>query len=97
MRRLATALGALAATALLSLALPGTASAANGQLFIAPDTTIRNPSGCYEAPVFPLILRNQTNASALVHDGANCTGRVIAVVPPGGRTTQEFGRSVSIK
>ncbi|KIQ65598.1 hypothetical protein TR51_17380 [Kitasatospora griseola] len=75
---------------------PDAASAATGTLFIAPNQTIENPSGCYNAQIFPLILRNETNEYALVYDGSNCTGQVIAVVPPGGSTTQEFGQSVYI-
>ncbi|MEU7024018.1 hypothetical protein ABZ990_25635 [Streptomyces sp. NPDC046203] len=97
MRRLATALGALATAGIMTLTLPGTASAAHGRLVIAPNKVIQNPSGCYAAPVFPLTVQNETDEYALVYDGANCTGNAIAIVPPGGRTTQEFGRSVYIK
>ncbi|GGQ90553.1 hypothetical protein [Kitasatospora griseola] len=96
MRRLATVLGTLATAATMALALPDAASAATGTLVIAPNQTIENPSGCYNAQIFPLILRNETNEYALVYDGSNCTGQVIAVVPPGGSTTQEFGQSVYI-
>ncbi|MGX4734684.1 hypothetical protein [Kitasatospora griseola] len=96
MRRLATVLSTLATAATMALALPDAASAATGTLFIAPNQSIENPSGCYNAQIFPLILRNETNEYALVYDGSNCTGQVIAVVPPGGSTTQEFGQSVYI-
>ncbi|MER7706096.1 hypothetical protein ABTX81_24780 [Kitasatospora sp. NPDC097605] len=97
MRRLATVLGTLAAAGTIALALPGTALAANGQLFIAPNTFIDNPSGCYNAPVVPLVASNNTDEYALVYNGPNCTGYVIAVVPPGGQATQEFGASVFVK
>ncbi|MET8542100.1 hypothetical protein ABZW03_15790 [Kitasatospora sp. NPDC004799] len=97
MRRLATVLGALAAAGTMALALPHAAFAAHGQLVIAPATIVKDPSGCYNAQVVPLILRNETDESATVYDGANCTGQVIAVVPPGGHTTQEFGSSVYVK
>ncbi|MFF0390071.1 hypothetical protein ACFYS8_15510 [Kitasatospora sp. NPDC004615] len=97
MRRLATVLGTLATAGTIALTLPGAALAANGTLIIAPNQTINNPSGCYNAQIFPLILRNDTDEYALVYDGPNCTGQVIAVVPPGGSTTQEFGASVFIK
>ncbi|MFF7455399.1 hypothetical protein [Kitasatospora sp. NPDC008115] len=96
MRRLATVLGTLAAAGTMALALPGTASAANGELLISPNVVIDNPSGCYNAPIFPLIVRNNTDEYALVYNGPNCTGHVIAVVPPGGQTTQEFGSSVFV-
>ncbi|MFJ6618588.1 hypothetical protein ACIQOW_13555 [Kitasatospora sp. NPDC091335] len=58
---------------------------------------IEHPSGCYSAPVYPLVPRNQSDGYALVYDGRNCTGHVIAVVPPGEQTTQEFGSSVFVK
>ncbi|MFF2076971.1 hypothetical protein ACFVXG_19680 [Kitasatospora sp. NPDC058162] len=96
MRRLATVLGTLATAGVMALALPNTAFAARGELIFAPGKVITNPSGCYNAPIFPLILENRTNEYALVYSGPNCSGDVIATVPPGGRTTQEFGSSVFI-
>ncbi|MFB7909412.1 hypothetical protein ACFC1T_23535 [Kitasatospora sp. NPDC056076] len=96
MRRLATVFGALATAGVMALTLPNTAFAARGELVFAPGEVIKNPSGCYNAPIVPLILENRTDGPARVYDGANCTGRVIAVVPPGGHTTQEFGASVRI-
>ncbi|MFE7532572.1 hypothetical protein ACFU7Y_43820 [Kitasatospora sp. NPDC057542] len=96
MRRLATALGTLAAAGAMAIALPNAAFAARGQLILAPGQFIQNPSGCYNAPIFPLIVQNETNESVRVYDGPNCTGNVIAVVPPGGGTTQEFGSSVYV-
>ncbi|GAA1389713.1 hypothetical protein GCM10009639_17680 [Kitasatospora putterlickiae] len=97
MRRLATVLGTLAAAGTMAIALPTTALAADGQLLISPNVVIENPSGCYDAPVFPLILRNNTDEYVLVYDGPHCTGHVLAVVPPGGHTTQEFGSSVFVR
>ncbi|GAA3645750.1 hypothetical protein GCM10022224_005540 [Nonomuraea antimicrobica] len=57
---------------------------------------IENPSGCVDPRSRPLILHNQTNEYAMVYSGHRCTGRILAVVHPGGRTTQEFGSSVFI-
>ncbi|MFJ5924606.1 hypothetical protein ACIQF6_18605 [Kitasatospora sp. NPDC092948] len=96
MRRLATVLGTLAAASTMALALPTAALAASGTLYIAPNQAIDNPSGCYNGQIFPLVVRNETNEYALIYDGPNCTGQVIAVVPPGGSSTQEFGASVYI-
>ncbi|MET8701529.1 hypothetical protein ACFVUH_20015 [Kitasatospora sp. NPDC058032] len=97
MRRLTAVLGTLAAAGTMALAMPTTALAATGKLVIAPDTVITNPSGCYNSTIVPLIVFNETDGFALVYSGPNCTGNVIAVVPPGGGTTQEFGSSVYIK
>ncbi|MFE7592224.1 hypothetical protein ACFU6K_22735 [Kitasatospora sp. NPDC057512] len=95
MRRLTTVLGTLAAAGTMALALPNTAFAAHGELIFNPgQTVIENPSGCNNATYRPLIVQNDTNEYALVYDGPDCTGNVIAVVPPGGHTTQEFGSSV---
>ncbi|MFE6867878.1 hypothetical protein ACFVFS_15080 [Kitasatospora sp. NPDC057692] len=97
MRRLTTVLGALAAAGAMALTLPGTALAATGKLVIAPSTVITDPSGCYNSSIVPLIVFNETDGTALVYSGPNCTGSVIAVVPPGGGTTQEFGSSVFVR
>lgn len=96
MRRVATMLGTLAAAGMMAIALPGSASAAHGELIFAGGQVVENPSGCIDAKIRPLILHNRTNEYALVHSGPNCTGDIVAVVPPGGRTTQEFGASVFI-
>ncbi|MBO1417867.1 hypothetical protein [Streptomyces sp. FH025] len=96
MRRLATVLGTFAAAGAMAIALPNAAFAATGQLIFAPGQFIQNPSGCYNAPIFPLIVQNETNKNATVYDGPNCTGNVLATVPPGGGTTQEFGSSVYV-
>ncbi|MFC4010007.1 hypothetical protein ACFOY2_22455 [Nonomuraea purpurea] len=94
MRRSVHALATLT-TAALILA-PATAEAAHGEFIFAGGQVVENPSGCIEPRIRPLILHNNTNEYALVYNGHNCTGQVIAVVPPGGRTTQVLGSSVFV-
>lgn len=96
MRRATTALGAVAMAAMMALALPGSASAAHGRLVFGGGQVVENPSGCVNAQVRPLTVRNKTNEYALVYSGRNCSGRVLAVVRPGGQTTREFGSSVFV-
>ncbi|MCX4870627.1 MULTISPECIES: hypothetical protein [unclassified Streptomyces] len=96
MRRVATMLGTLAAAGMMAIALPGSASAAQGELIFGGGQVVENPSGCIDARIWPLVLHNRTNEYAMVYSGPNCTGDVLAVVPPGGRTVQEFGASVFI-
>ncbi|MFF4752384.1 hypothetical protein ACWD5R_15760 [Streptomyces sp. NPDC002514] len=80
---LATTLGAPAALA----ATPGsTAEAAPAHRVAA--------RGCVNADRFPLIVRNTTDAPALVFDQRDCRGSVIGVVPPGQTQVFEFGESV---
>jgi hypothetical protein len=97
MRRLATALGTLTLAGAIGLALPGTAFAAHGQLFIAPTTVIDNPVGCYNGKGTPLMVGNHTNEYALVYGGPNCTGRVLTVIAPGEGASEDFGQSVFVK
>ncbi|MER7212063.1 hypothetical protein [Streptosporangium sp. NPDC000239] len=94
MRRSVHLLAALGAAALTLL--PTTAMAAHGRLVFGGGQVVENPSGCVDARLRPLILRNETNEYALVYSGPNCTGQIVAVVQPGGRTTQEFGSSVFV-
>jgi len=89
-------LGTLAAAGTMAIALPTAALAAQGTLYIAPNQTINNPIGCYNRQIPPLAVRNDTNKYALIYDGPNCTGQVIAVVPPGNTSTQGLGASVYI-
>ncbi|MPY54245.1 hypothetical protein [Streptomyces acidicola] len=96
MRRIATVFSALAMAGVTALALPNPAFAAQGRLVFAGGQVIQNPSGCYQPNIWPLIVRNETNGYALVYGCSDCSGDVIAVVPPGGSTTQEFGGSVYI-
>lgn len=96
MRRIATVLGALATAGMMALALPASASAAHGTLLLGGGQVVENPSGCINADIWPLTVQNRTNEYAIVYDGPDCSGRVLAVVPPGGRATEEFGASVFV-
>ncbi|TDC76471.1 hypothetical protein [Streptomyces hainanensis] len=96
MRRVVTALVAVATAGITALTLATPAAAAHGELVFGGGQVVENPSGCVNASISPLILFNRTNEFALVYDGANCTRNVIAVVPPGGQTTREFGVSVFV-
>ncbi|MDL4773615.1 hypothetical protein [Actinomadura xylanilytica] len=96
MKRVATTLGTLAVAGTLTLAAPGTASAAHGELVFGGGQVVHNPSGCIKAQTRPLILQNRTNEYALIFSSPNCTREMLAVVPPGGRTVQERGSSVYV-
>ncbi|MFD5438537.1 hypothetical protein ACFWJ4_41120 [Kitasatospora sp. NPDC127067] len=96
MKRLFHAAGVAVAAAALCLTTATTANAAHGDLIFSPGLVVENPSGCVEAPLLPLILQNRTNEYAIVYSGPNCTGEALTVVPPGGKTTQEFGSSVFV-
>lgn len=95
MRRIATALGILAAAATLALTVPGSAYAAQGVLSIN-GVEYHDPSGCYEIGSFPYGVVNHTDRTALVLTGRGCTGKVDAVVDPGRSKNGELGNSVYI-
>ncbi|NYI04328.1 hypothetical protein [Allostreptomyces psammosilenae] len=95
MRRIATTALVLAATGALALGTSPLASAATGTLHIAPNS-YTNPSGCYNAQIWPLTIRNNTNETATVYSNPDCRGQVLGTVPPGGSGTFEFGASVYI-
>ncbi|MFJ3439511.1 hypothetical protein ACIPMU_39120 [Streptomyces cyaneofuscatus] len=78
-RRLATTLGALAATVMLGAAAPSAAQAANGQL-IFDGNTIQNPTGCIDVPPGTMI-HNFTDAHLQVFSERGCTGDVVGFVP----------------
>lgn len=95
MRRITTALGALAAASLLALTLPASAHAADGVLVIN-DTAHEGPSGCYNSDRSPLSVSNHTDSVAHVYSGPGCSGDVIDIVYPGDSTVSEVGNSVYI-
>lgn len=95
MRRLATTLGALAAAATLALAVPNSAYAAEGVLFINGFGHV-DPRGCYPVNWFPSSVTNHTNAIAEIHNGPYCTGRVERLVYPGETYYTETAQSVFI-
>ncbi|WP_438295713.1 hypothetical protein [Streptomyces sp. HUAS TT7] len=89
MRRHIAAIGMLATTAVLVLAVP--AQAATG-LLVVNGVPHRNPArGCY-ATSSPVSVQNHTNSMVLVHAAANCQGPVTAEVDPGQSATT-FGAS----
>ncbi|WP_037911628.1 hypothetical protein [Actinacidiphila yeochonensis] len=95
MRRVATVLGGLAMAGSLALSLSGSAWAAQGTL-VVNGTTYQDPSGCYNAQVWPLSVTNNTDQLVTVYAGLNCTGGVLALLAPGSSEVDEFGASVSV-
>ncbi|MEU9003204.1 hypothetical protein [Streptomyces sp. NPDC048551] len=88
-------LGACGAAAVLALAAPGTAQAANGILII-DGAAHHNPSGCYALGDFaPPRIANLTDEVASVWSGPLCDGRVTQLVGPG-RTAIGLGRSAYV-
>ncbi|WP_406155027.1 hypothetical protein OG217_35155 [Streptomyces sp. NBC_01023] len=96
MRRITTGIGILAAAAMIGLAVPGSAYAAEGRLVINGQE-YDNPSGCYRSDTWPLRVINKTNEPALIFDGADCHGRVERIAPPGQYAISEFGQSVYVR
>ncbi|MER5935806.1 hypothetical protein ABT121_00630 [Streptomyces sp. NPDC001928] len=94
-RRMAVALGALAAAATLAVAVPGSAFAAEGVLVIN-GAEYEDPSGCYAIDYFPSSVSNHTDAIAEVHSGPDCTGQVEWLVYPGETYHTETAQSVFI-
>lgn len=96
MRSMAKALGACAAAAMLALATPGAAHAAQGVLFI-DRVPQHDPSGCYPLGDFaPSEIANFTDEVAWVWSGPFCNGRVTQEVRPG-EVTIGHGWSVYIQ
>ncbi|MEU9086208.1 hypothetical protein [Streptomyces sp. NPDC048357] len=96
MRRTARLLGACAAAAMLALATPGTAQAAQGVLFIdgAPN---RDPSGCFPLGDFaPSKVSNYTRGTAWVWTGPSCDGEVMQAIFAG-QVAIAAGRSLYIE
>ncbi|WP_405577687.1 hypothetical protein [Streptomyces sp. NBC_01092] len=94
-RRMAVALGALAAAATLAVAVPGSAYAAEGVLVIN-GASYEDPSGCYAVDWYPTSVGNHTDAIAEVHSGPDCTGQVEWLVYPGETYHTETAQSVFI-
>ena len=83
MRRITAPLGAVVAAGVLALGLTAPAHAANGDIR-GDGWHITNPSGCYNVPGHPSEVRNNTDENVLVYEHADCVGRVIEVITPGG-------------
>ena len=56
---------------------------------------IENPSGCYNSPIWPMGVDNQTDTGAAIYDQENCKGPITGTVQPRARGMFEFGLSVS--
>lgn len=87
MRRITTTAGILAAAGALTLGMATSASAAHGDLRNSTWQVV-NPSGCVVVPLEDnrFHVYNSTNEYALAYENNTCTGPVIDVIPPGGRS-----------
>ncbi|GAA3103860.1 hypothetical protein ACFQ0X_29920 [Streptomyces rectiviolaceus] len=92
---MAVTLGALTAAATLTIAVPGSAYAAEGTL-IVNGNAYDDPSGCYPVESFPSSVANYTDAIAEVHSGPGCGGPVEWLVHPGETYYTETAQSVFI-
>ncbi|KDN82134.1 hypothetical protein [Kitasatospora cheerisanensis] len=80
MRRRIAAVGLLAATGVLALAVP--AQAATGVL-VVDGVAQHNPArGCYPT-VSPVVVENLTDATVDVYSAPNCQGTLMRSVAPG--------------
>jgi hypothetical protein len=95
MRQIALTASSLMAAGMLTLAVPGSAVAAEGVL-IVNGTAYEEPSGCYESDRWPLSAHNHTDSVAFVFSQPGCSGQVIELINPGDSTVSEFGNSVHI-
>ncbi|MFC8825201.1 hypothetical protein ACFT9I_07555 [Streptomyces sp. NPDC057137] len=94
-RRMALALGALAAGMTLAVGVSGSAYAAEGVLIVNGNEH-KDPSGCYTIDRYPSSVTNHTDAIAEVHSGPNCTGQVEWLVYPGETYHTEMAQSVFV-
>ncbi|MFF8097923.1 hypothetical protein [Streptomyces sp. NPDC016675] len=90
-----TVLGTFAASALLAVAVPTSAHAAEGVL-IVNGSAYENPSGCFQVDSFPSSVTNHTDAIAEIHAGPGCGGPVEWLVYPGETYYTETAQSVFI-
>jgi hypothetical protein len=93
MRRVTTLLGTLAAAALLAVAVPTSAQAANGDLIIDGQSH-PDPSGCFDLQDSQV--DNHTDQPAVVYQGGNCEGDVVEVIQPGQSSWIDWGSSLHI-
>ncbi|MDQ0792226.1 hypothetical protein [Streptomyces sp. B1I3] len=95
LRRITTALGVFAASALLAASGPTSAFAAEGVL-IVNGNAYDDPSGCYPIDWFPTSVTNHTDAIAEVHAGPACSGQVEWLVHPGETYHSESAQSIFV-
>ncbi|MFI9030022.1 hypothetical protein [Streptomyces sp. NPDC053560] len=91
-RRLATTLATLGTTAVLALALPGSAYAAQGTLVVDSPLGHReyvNPTGCIAvtSSALALDITNNTSGTALVFALPDCAGPAATGIEPGDSDT----------
>jgi hypothetical protein len=86
LRRITTVVGAAAAAAVLAVAVPASAQAAEGALTIDA-TTYHDPAdGCLNVggpPAPRHFVSNGTDAPVLLYAGPDCQGSPVHLVPPG--------------
>ncbi|MFC8127668.1 hypothetical protein [Streptomyces sp. NPDC057302] len=94
-RRMTVTVGALVAAMTLTVAVSGSAYAAQGTL-IVNGAQYDDPSGCFGIDRFPSSVTNDTDAIAEVHSGPACSGQVEWLVYPGETYHTETAQSVFI-
>lgn len=96
MHKLAATLGILATTLTLGIAMPTSAQAATGTLYLN-DVPFQNPTGCIRIPGegFPRV-DNQTNATLFAYPNTNCTGRASNAILPGKKVGFNSAKSVLV-
>jgi hypothetical protein len=87
--------GALAAVAIFTVAVPAPASAAPGTL-IVNGTEYDNPSGCFGSGQPKLLVQNDTDGEAALFGGPGCKGEEIDSVGPRDTGFNRAARSVRI-
>ncbi|MFE9608174.1 hypothetical protein [Streptomyces sp. NPDC006012] len=92
--RMALVLSGAATLLAATLGAPAALAATPGSTADAAPAHHVAARGCVNTETYPLIVRNTTNAPALVFDRRDCAGSVIGVVPPGQTQVFEFGESV---
>lgn len=95
MRFTARAFGALAVAGILAITNPGTAFAANGNLYIGKKK-IENPTNgrCYPYRRSPV--RNSTDSYIIFYSGYGCTGRMTAILLPDSALLRVSANSIYI-
>jgi hypothetical protein len=95
MRRSLISLGSLAAAGMLALAVPQSAYAANGYLFLN-HTTYKSPSGCYPAGDRGASVYNETDAVVEFFYNSACADMPVGFISHGFTHTVPAGGSVRV-
>ncbi|MCP2257543.1 hypothetical protein LX15_001228 [Streptoalloteichus tenebrarius] len=95
MRPVVTTLAALALAVAAAVTAPGPAEAAQGTL-VVDGKRHQDPSGCFASEQYPMTIANNTDSMASVFDDAECSGTMVALIPPGGGGVFQYGSSVQI-